>query len=279
MSDLEADIAHVPHWLRTHPVLNKRGIVPRFRNRPYGCLYSARNDNGPSYAVKVIPRGSDEATIYRKLQETLASPANHTLPCEIVGSEAGEDLLLILPFLEESRMVPCQDWPLSRVLNFIYQVLEGLEFLHELNIAHLDLARGNIMISTPLYADFSPPLPLWRAYIIDFGNSRQLSQGPGRQLPIELPGSQYSKPLDIKSMDPYSWDMYCLAITCDGWFNTAYSRRPRPWITFWLSQWLLGEERGCVGVCRCRPTARRARQVVGLIYWFAWLWDRLRGVV
>ena len=32
-------------------------------------------------------------------------------------------------------------------------------------------------------------------------------------------------------------------------------------------RWLVGEERGCLEVCHCRPSALQARRVLALIHW------------
>ena len=82
-----------------------------------------------------------------------------------------------------------------------------------------DVAYGNTVIVTPRYANVHhPPFPLWKPYMIDFGESRQLNEGPGKQLPVELPASQYQKLPGMTSMDPYSWDVYCVGKLCEDWF-------------------------------------------------------------
>ncbi|TFK87680.1 hypothetical protein K466DRAFT_490379, partial [Polyporus arcularius HHB13444] len=47
----------------------------------------------------------------------------------------------------------------------------------------------------------------------------------------------------------------------------VYSSRPKPWGLQHYAKWLIGVERGCTGVCRCRPTARRARQIIVTLQW------------
>ena len=160
------------------------------------------------------------------------------------------------------------------------------------------MALNNTLTVTPFYAkSFSPPLPLWRAYIIDFGASRQLAAGPGSQGPIRLPGTQHPKPLGMTSMDPYAWDVYCTGKLCEelfgvsvAWFSShlsltvlqyVYSRHPetQPRITKWVTQWLIGNEHGCAGICRCRPSARRGRQVLAIICWATRVWERLSSMM
>ena len=158
------------------------------------------------------------------------------------------------------------------------------------------MALNNTLTVTHFRAhDYSPPLPLWRTYIIDFGASRQLAAGPGSQGPINLPDSQHPKPLDMTSMDPYAWDVYCTGKLCKQLFTVSvawipsriflivqstYCRRPeaQPRVTRWIARWIIGNERGCAGVCRCRPSARRARQVLGVICWMTGVWERLWSI-
>ena len=87
------------------------------------------------------------------------------------------------------------------------------------------MALANTLTVTPSDAQFcNPPLPVWRAYIIDFGASRQLAAGPGSQGPIHLPDSQYPKPAGVTSMDPYAWDMYCTGKLCEQLFTVSAYR-------------------------------------------------------
>ena len=52
---------------------------------------------------------------------------------------------------------------------------------------------------------------------------------------------------------------------------TSLTEHELPWIPRWYAQWLVGIERGCATVCRCRPTARRARQVLTAARWFVYV--------
>ena len=130
-------------------------------------------------------------------------------------------------------------------------------------------------------------------YFIDFHTSRQLALGPGRQPPILLPPSQEEKPSGVTTLDPYSFDVYCAGKLMQFLLKVSpkydcyrtgslipgetettqftfleepdYPRIPRRY-----AQWLVGEERGCTSLCRCRPTARRARQVLTVLRWLVY---------
>ena len=56
----------------------------------------------------------------------------------------------------------------------------------------------------------------------------------------------------------------------------SYENKP-PLIARLYNDWLKGQERGCAAVCHCRPTARRARQVLAGILWGVRVWDRVKA--
>ena len=151
---------------------------------------------------------------------------------------------------------------------------------------------------------------LWRTYIIDFEYSLVLDHGPGHQGAVKLPDTIHPRPQEgATHFDPYAWDMLGVGrafevmlrvsrlslfamLSTD--FVSFQSIKPHPpWLARWFVQWLIGEERadcmGTVGVCRCRPSAARARRVFGALRWVlyaqdacvralscvsAWIWGR-----
>ncbi|RPD65162.1 hypothetical protein L226DRAFT_558004 [Lentinus tigrinus ALCF2SS1-7] len=58
--------------------------------------------------------------------------------------------------------------------------------------------------------------------------------------------------------DPYSFDVFSAGMALQQIAEWAYAEREQPWIVRRYIQWLIGSERGCTGVCTCRPTAQRA---------------------
>ena len=78
-----------------------------------------------NHIVKAVREGSDEANIY-KILLSHRDATNHTIPCEIIESESTEPFL-ILPWIESSSAVAvkaARNWPLSKILDYVYQVLE-----------------------------------------------------------------------------------------------------------------------------------------------------------
>ena len=74
-----------------------------------------------------------------------------------------------------------------------------------------DFFEENVLISYVEASLFDKPIPLDRAYIIDFGFSRRLELGPGCQPAIELPHTIWARPREgATHFDPYAWDMLCV---------------------------------------------------------------------
>ncbi|RPD65167.1 hypothetical protein L227DRAFT_203523 [Lentinus tigrinus ALCF2SS1-6] len=158
-------------------------------------------------------------------------------------------------------------WTTSQVVDRFRQIAEGLEFLHDRRIVHLDLRLSNLLLARHEDVEYHKELELGKVYIVDFSESQLLHLGPAQQPAIDLPQSIIPKPLEMQHFDPYSFDVYCLGIVLENTLKFVYKQRPTPWLLQRCAQWLIGNERGCTGVCRCRPTARRARQVLVVLQW------------
>ncbi|KAI0640575.1 hypothetical protein C8Q79DRAFT_444579 [Trametes meyenii] len=251
----------IPAWLKSHPELKRRGIVLTETLKPsYVFATNWRDQSVAAYAVKLLEPDTEEATIYERLALD-STPSNPSIPCEVVRS--GEPDMLIMPHIYEINCVNYMKFSLSAVLGVFLQVVKGIEYLHARNIAHLDVCVGNTLIAFNEQARFNSQLVANKVYIIDFHTSRQLEFGPGRQHAIPITVSQVKPPLGLKYFDPYSWDVYCLSDLWEYMMEFKYSfGAPRPWIALRITRWLMGSERGCTGPCRCRPTARRVRQVL-----------------
>nr|VWO95359.1 Cytochrome P450 monooxygenase CYP52X1 [Ganoderma boninense] len=203
------DYLQVPEALKTHSELIKRGVI---LDEPLniGSVYATHAFQPPRFVVKVLSPASEEEAIISRLQHD-RSARNHLIPCEIIPSDPA---LLLMPSVCNIA------WPMRRERNFFIklctllkvfrQIAEGIDHLHSLRIAHLDMCFGNVMIAAPHVEREHPRTKAGRVYIIDFDRSRQLDLGPGLHPPIELPSTQYEPPLQMKTFDPYSWDVYCM---------------------------------------------------------------------
>ncbi|TBU55748.1 hypothetical protein BD310DRAFT_1027832 [Dichomitus squalens] len=168
---------------------------------------------------------------------------------------------------------------LSSILDVIDQILEGVAYLHDQRIAHMDLWDGNVLAATEQEAR---RVEAGRVYIIDFDRSRRLPLKPGVQGPVSLPDTVCRHPPGITQLDPYSWDVYCIGDMLRSYLRvgllteefslttsskTMYRENPIASIARLYVNWLIGNERGCKAACRCRPTAHRARQVLTIVRW------------
>nr|VWO95360.1 Uncharacterized protein [Ganoderma boninense] len=218
----------VPDWLKGHPDLRARDISlvqgieasqsfpPRHPSQRLLIAVTVQNGNVfctgrpykstvPQYVVKVLHPHTEECSINQRVQAHPSS-ANHGLPSEIIPSEPR---LLLMPFVDNLGGLEYRNRPASFFVDIFHQLIEGVEYLHQLQIAHLDICFGNVAYGTPNYTATDARLVEGRVYLIDFGQSRQLALGPGLQPPIVLPQSQEKKPPGVTALDPYAFDVYC----------------------------------------------------------------------
>ncbi|KAI0676973.1 hypothetical protein C8Q78DRAFT_1000412 [Trametes maxima] len=253
-----------PERLLRNPDLQRRGIVPYSPLKP-GIVFRDFVRDGPGHVVKILDLSTEELPIYERLLSHLDCPTNHTLACEI---SRADHPLLIMPLMDDfSECIFSEPKTLRSHFRLFYELVEGIEYLHSLQIAHLDMAIGNVLVGPRSGDGLHGSTAHRRLYIIDFDTARQFSLGPGIQRAIQLPETQLEPPDGLTTFDPYSWDVHCLGRVFESFLSDCYRMRGGrpPSIAWWYSQWLVGKERGCLGTCRCRPTARTARQVLGLL--------------
>ncbi|KAI0364402.1 hypothetical protein BV20DRAFT_1005889 [Pilatotrama ljubarskyi] len=248
----------VPDRLLRHSGLKCRGIVLNSALKPGVVFRTYRSQlTEPAYVVKVLDLSTEELPIYERLLRDIHCPANHTLPCEILRSE--DHPLLIMPLLGD--LLPF----ISIVTTSLSQ---GIEYLHKLHIAHLDFCEGNTLVAYPEDAACHNTVVVNRVYIIDFDTARQFALGPGSQRAITLPETQVAPPDGSTRFDPYSWDVYCLGRLFEQLLKAHYRNiGESPWLLRQYIKWLIGKERGCSGVCKCRPSATAARRILVVLGW------------
>ncbi|KAI0331343.1 hypothetical protein GY45DRAFT_1322358 [Cubamyces sp. BRFM 1775] len=270
-------VLEVPAGLKFHPEVLSRG----FELEPaspckIGVVYMTSVIKEPLYHIKILGTDSEEAAVFQRLSR-LRDPRNHTIPGELTPPEAGHPLL-ITPSLSHFESLVGFDAPLSRALDMFLQLVEGVEFMHSSQIVHMDICTSNVVAANRDIVQPYPDVKPGRAYFIDFGSSLQLALGPGQQHAITLPPSQYALTYNITYFDPYSWDVYCAALTMEETLMLCYNKKP-PLIAQLYVNWLKGKERGCMAVCRCRPTARRAHQALAGILWGVRAWEQLKNAL
>nr|VWO99426.1 CAMK/CAMKL/KIN4 protein kinase [Ganoderma boninense] len=115
-----------------------------------------------------------------------------------------------MPLIGGLNYIIYMNRPTSFILDIYHQIIEGIEYLHRLQIVHLDIRFENIASVLEYQASTDARLVPGKLYLIDFGQSRQLALGPGCQPAIVLPARQEDKPLELTTFDPYSFDIYCV---------------------------------------------------------------------
>ncbi|KAI0073904.1 hypothetical protein K474DRAFT_1626794 [Panus rudis PR-1116 ss-1] len=269
------DILGIPEQLKLHPEILRCGMVLREPVKP-GVAFTTTRTEKPCYVVKVLKLDSEERSIYEYLQQhDLASP-NHTIPFEL--STLGHPLLIMpyVSWISSLRPATNDGWTSYELLSLFLQLAEGIEFLHRHHIAHMDYCYSNTLIAIRQDLVNDKRLVEGKLYIIDFDWSRRFKYGPGVQPAITLTPTQIEPPNGLKHFDPYAWDVYCLGRVCQDIIRIRCKEHTH-WIAQWYASWLMGNERGCTGVCKCRPTARQARRVLEVLRSLAYALDMCWG--
>ncbi|KAF8508731.1 hypothetical protein BU17DRAFT_77924 [Hysterangium stoloniferum] len=162
------------------PSWERRGKHPRFFEdgwptpitRAYFTMDAMRGADRKMTLLKRIqisksdipPEEHPEVAImkYFSNEDLMRDPENHCVPLYDVLSEPDTgDLILVTPFLrpfDKPRFLT-----VGEVIDFIGQILEGLDFMHRHDIAHRNCTAENIMMDgTGLYPDGFHPVLLDR---------------------------------------------------------------------------------------------------------------------
>ncbi|XP_053822990.1 death-associated protein kinase 2-like isoform X1 [Vidua chalybeata] len=147
------------------------GVVRLCRERSTGSFYAAkfvktRRGRGGRPGLERAQVGREVAILRQlhhpniiQLHELFASPAEVVLVLELISG--GE----LFDFIAEKEMLSEEE-----AIEFLGQILRGVEYLHARLIAHFDLKPENIMLQ-----DKDVPKPSIK--IIDFGLAQQLEDG------------------------------------------------------------------------------------------------------
>ncbi|PIL34783.1 hypothetical protein GSI_02570 [Ganoderma sinense ZZ0214-1] len=239
----KATISKVPDWLLTHPELHKRGITLRSPLQPPTVYMTKRRPEEPVYVVKVVDPSRLEVAMYDLLDQHSDSPTDHTIPHEVIRCEPH---LVVMPYASPIEMACNQKT--SSILAAFDQILEGVEHMHRLRIAHMDIFSYNVVAAIADDAARDARLKAGRVYLIDFESCQQFEHGPGVQTAVPLPGTHVAPPLKMKSFDPFSWDVYCLGRTLEDITQDIFAINPdaMPKIPHMFARWLKGNEVGLI---------------------------------
>ncbi|KAI0337435.1 hypothetical protein BDW22DRAFT_1349153 [Trametopsis cervina] len=211
------------------------------------------------------------------LQRLLAisSSRNHTIPAEIIT--CSKTSIIVMPYLREAIIMSWDS--LDTLTDVIWQVLQGLEFMHENGIAHFDVHLDNLVVCCkPSLPTSLFPVEQSKCYFIDFGSSKQLPPPPrGGHGDIYIPflpyGGHYDPPEGRERVNPYAYDIYSTGQTalymCK--MATFYARRERderfrvPPALREFCRILANDD------TRMRPTASRSMMLLRI----TWRWNKM----
>jgi serine/threonine protein kinase len=181
---------------------------------------------------KVYPEEEPHELIITQLfssQEFADDPRNHCVPLlDIIELPRNGQKLMVMPFLRPFKNPRFQTF--GEFVTFFTQICEGLQFMHERNIAHRDCTANNIMFDpSEMYPQGFHPIQMDRSrdfqgrarrytrtqrppryYLIDFGLSRQY--GSRQALDVPLRGGDESAPehRNTTPCNPFYTDIYYL---------------------------------------------------------------------
>ncbi|KAL5530909.1 hypothetical protein ACEPAG_3785 [Sanghuangporus baumii] len=135
----------VPTWVRKkkRPLLCEDGHM----NLHPKVIDAVRVLDGTKVGIKRIARQCDELSIleYLTSEEMLRDTRNNSVPLlDVISEDADPYAFIVMPLLINFTFLPYTS--VDEVVDFMRQVLEGLSFLHEKNVAHRDCSTLNIMM-------------------------------------------------------------------------------------------------------------------------------------
>ncbi|KAJ7026151.1 kinase-like domain-containing protein [Mycena alexandri] len=248
-------------WVNFQPFLSSRGYELRARYHPdwipswtvHRSFYheyedslavyqdqvldATRTEDGKKVVLKRIETDGDEMAIIKYLvtPSARADPRNRTIPIfEIIQMPHTPWSFLVMPYCRVFNYPPfhCR----NEFVDAVSQFMEGLQFMHELNIAHFDIAPQNMVMDesrvVPNGSHFSKPrthtgfhgLFAWNNrctvlpvnyYFIDFGLSLYFPNGRDTALHCETLRTFPDIPelSDKVSYNPFMVDIFQLGLT------------------------------------------------------------------
>ncbi|KAF9005487.1 kinase-like domain-containing protein [Cyathus striatus] len=230
-----------PSWVAswfTDPKKIKFGAEDYIKAREISLIDATRERDGLQVMLKKIrlqyhPAEIEIANLFSS--EPLASdPRNHCIPIYEVLTLPGDNdtAILVMPFLLPMDRPPFVS--LGEIVEFLQQIIEGLHFMHQQNVAHCDVKVDNVMSDTrrlfrvpphPVVSSLrhsgkgEPKLSLNRMqnsvkhYLIDFGLSNFHPPGSSR---LQSPGYGGTRTVpefqdnSTQLCDPFAVDVYCM---------------------------------------------------------------------
>ncbi|KAJ7596282.1 kinase-like domain-containing protein [Mycena floridula] len=205
----------------------------------WGALDAIRIKGGQRVVLKIVLDDTDELKLLDHFSKPPLrdDPRNHCVRVlDVIPVDGRRFKIMVLPFLTHWHSSPVHC--MSEVIDSIRQTLEGLEFLHDHNIAHKDISRLNIMMDgtkvVPSGCHFSDPFryalksgllvltkpkprchvgPV-RYFFIDLGFSRHYPEGKDKAQTNDRVGQTEVTPeMSLKGpFNPFMADVFQLGL-------------------------------------------------------------------
>ncbi|EJD47838.1 hypothetical protein AURDEDRAFT_163298 [Auricularia subglabra TFB-10046 SS5] len=173
--DGDTRLDHELTWVRMHSYLEEHGYrtrpryqpawTPSWMNNPktsrllcedgfwpikYNILDATRIKDGAQVVMKLLNTDKDQFSVpqmqYFSTDSRRTDPRNHCVPLlELLSLDDDPSSVILV----QPRLVPWDIWPFKRVdevVEFLSQIFEGIAYLHEHHMVHLDASWGNIMM-------------------------------------------------------------------------------------------------------------------------------------
>ncbi|KAG8832353.1 hypothetical protein FRC18_005181 [Serendipita sp. 400] len=225
------DMGWKPSWENTdiNPFFCEDSIDSSTPN----VMDAVRIDDGLAVAIKATLSWTNEAPIAFLFTDggAIEEPRNHCVP--VLDTFVEDDLVyIVMPLLRAFNDPPFM--AVAEVVDFVDQMIQGIEYMHEQNVAHRDITVGNIMMdASELYPEGFHPVrqnlsrnglaevvglmrmhaPV-RYYLIDFGSAIAFEKGtPSRDKYAEgrtgrdedVPEFRFNNPYDPFKVDIFQF--------------------------------------------------------------------------
>ncbi|KAJ3480769.1 hypothetical protein NLI96_g8114 [Meripilus lineatus] len=227
----------VPSWVAENKPKPFMAEDQRYFGHPDTMDATRISDNALVMMKLMNDSLENEIALYFSTEPLASHPRNHCVPIyEVlhVPDPTGDDdeIIIVMPLLR-----PFYDPRFKSVgeaVEFFRQIFEGLQFMHEHNVAHRDVSSLNIMMDPcPTFPEMFHPAAISRSrdfkssakfhtrtsrptkyLFIDFGLSEKFEPGQDRKV-IPICGGDRSPPEfqhdgAEEEIDPFPTDVYCI---------------------------------------------------------------------
>ncbi|KAJ8487344.1 hypothetical protein ONZ45_g14367 [Pleurotus djamor] len=150
---------------------------------------------------------------YFSTGDLASDPRNHCVPVyEVLQPPDNQELLLLVMPLLKYHDVPPFD-TIGEAVDFFQQIFEGLQFMHENNVAHRDVTYYNILMDArSIPKHHTRTLSPVKYYLADFGLSRKYSREDRPPMEDVIVGGDKTVPEfeTTDTCDPFPTDVYTL---------------------------------------------------------------------